>query len=217
MTINHHASDALLLAYAAGRLTPAPALVVASHVAMSGEDASRLSIFEQLGGALLDEQPMADMTPDLFEQMLARLDEPAPAGGTEAALDHVALDLGVDLPAPLASREIGKWRTISPGIRFADVAMPDDPEFKVVLLRVAASRSLPQHGHSGNEYTLVLKGYFSDDSGLYGPGDLQEEDSESNHRPTVTADGECICLTAIQGRLLPDSAITKMILPLFGF
>lgn len=217
MAVNHHASDELLLAYAAGRMSPAPALVVASHLAMSKDDAGRLSAFEQLGGALIDEQPMADVTPGLFEAMLARLDEPAPAERADVPFDHDGLDMGIALPPPLAMRSIGKWRTISSGIRFAKVDVPEDPAFNVVLLRVGAGRALPQHGHAGSELTVILKGWFSDEGGTYGPGDFAEEDGHSSHQPVVSRDGECICLTAIEGRLKPNSWLARLVMPFYGF
>jgi len=217
MAVNHHASDELLLAYAAGRMSAAPALVMASHLAMSKEDADRLSTFEQLGGVLIEEQPMADVAPDLFEAMLARLGEPVPKEPIATPLDHSMLDMDIDLPAPLAGYRIGKWRTISPGIRFAKVDVPEDPTFNLVLLRVGAGRALPQHGHAGSELTVVLKGSFSDEGGIYGPGDFAEEDGQSNHQPVVSRDGECICLTAIEGRLKPNNWLVKAIMPFFGF
>lgn len=217
MPINHHASDELLLAYAAGRLSPAPALVVASHLAMSEKSAGRLLDFERLGGALLDEQPMADVAPGLFDKMLTRLQEPLPQERVVEPPVHGGVLSEIRLPLPLAARRIGKWRMIAPGIRFAPVDMPDDPEFKVMLLRVGSGKALPQHGHTGSELTLVLKGQYRDEAGIYGPGDIEEEDDTSNHQPRVEAGGECICLTAIQGTLRPNSLIARMMLPLFGF
>jgi putative transcriptional regulator len=198
-------------------MSAAPALIVASHLAMSQEDADRFSTFEQLGGALIDEQPMADVTPDLFETMLARLDEPALDERIAAPIDHSALDMGIDVPAPLAGHRIGKWRTIGAGIRFAKVDVPEDPGFNVVLLRVGPGRALPQHGHAGSELTVILKGSFSDEGGTYGPGDFAEEDGHSSHQPVVSEDGECICLTAIEGRLKPNNWLAKLIMPFYGF
>ena len=217
MEINHHASDELLLAYAAGQLSPAPALVLASHLAMSENSAERLTTFEQIGGALLEEQPMADVTPDLFERMLARLDGPMPAEQIPAPRDHHALKMGIVLPPPLAERRISKWRTVAPGIRFAVVDVPEDDQYKVVLLRVAPGKALPEHGHAGSELTLVLKGSFSDAGGTYGPGDIEEEDGDSNHQPMAGPEGECICVTAIEGRLIPNSLLARIIMPLLGF
>lgn len=217
MAITHLASDMLLTDYATGRLTPAPALVVASHLAMSAASAERLSMLETVGGVLLDEEAMADVTPDLFERMLARLDEPQRESERPARYDHSGLGAGMTLPAPLAGRRIGRWKTIAPGMRFAIVDVPEDPAYKVVLLRVGAGRALPQHGHAGSELTLVLKGQFGDESGTYGPGDIQEEDSQSNHQPKVGPDGECICITAIEGHLVPESWLTRILLRLYGF
>lgn len=221
MQINHHASDALLLTYAAGHLSPAPALVVASHLALSSDSAERLRTFEQLGGALIEEQELADLEPDLFERMLARLDETPVSEPAEADVaahpNHDALDLGFELPAPLAARRIGKWRSIGPGIRFANVDVSEDTKVKLVLLRVAPNHALPHHGHSGNEVTLVLNGIFSDESGTYGPGDICEEDEDSDHQPMVGPDGECVCVIAIQGRLRPTNWLARLTLPFFGF
>jgi putative transcriptional regulator len=217
MAITHLASDSLLLDYATGRLSPAPALVVATHLAMAEESAGRLSELEAVGGALLDEVGMADVTPDLFERMLARLEEAAPAPQQPMPQDHSGLDMGVDLPRPLAERRIGRWRAIAPGVRFATVDVSEDPAYKVVLLRVGPNRGLPQHGHDGDELTLILKGHFSDESGTYGPGDIQEEDNDSSHQPMVGPEGECICITAIEGHLVPESWIARILMRVYGF
>jgi putative transcriptional regulator len=217
MLTEHHASDALLLAHAAGRLSAAPALVVASHLAMSRQSQLRFAKFERLGGALLEEQPLAELAPDLFDRMLARLQEVAPERPASPFQDHSGLGMGIDIPPPLAERRIGKWRMIAPGIRFAGVDVSEDPACKVVLLRVGAGRALPMHGHTGSELTLILKGRYSDEGGTYGPGDIDEEDSTSDHRPKVEADGECICLTVIEGSLRPHGWLARLMMPLFGF
>lgn len=217
MAITHLASDTLLLDYATGRLSPAPALVVATHLAMTEESADRLSDLEAVGGALLDAESMADVTPDLFERMLARLEEPGPASERLVPRDHSGLDMGVELPAPLATRKIGKWRTVAPGVRFATVDVSEDQAYKVVLLRVGPNRGLPQHGHDGSELTVILKGHFSDEGGVYGPGDIQEEDGDSSHQPMVGPEGECICVTAIEGHLVPEGWIARILMRAFGF
>ena len=62
MNFVHQTSEELLLRYAAGRLRPAPALVVASHLAMSPSSRRFVADLESLGGSLLDEQPMAALT-----------------------------------------------------------------------------------------------------------------------------------------------------------
>jgi len=216
MTTTRIASDALLLAYAAGHLSPAPALVLASHLELSRASLDRYGAFESLGGALLDEQPLVPLAPDLFERTLARLDEPVSAP-VFASHDHKMLDMGVAMPSPLLQRKISKWRFIAPGMRFAKVEVPEDPKFSVMMLRVGPGKALPMHGHTGSELTLILKGAYRDESGRYGPGDLDEETEESEHQPMVEGDGECICIAAIDGRMRPHGWLARMIQPLFGF
>ena len=61
MTIRHHLSDPLLIAYAAGNLPEAFGLVVATHVSLCDECRARLGAYEALGGAVLDEADSADV------------------------------------------------------------------------------------------------------------------------------------------------------------
>ena len=211
-----NASDELLLTYAAGRMSPAPALVLASHLEMSGASHRRLEVFESLGGALLEEQPMVPLAPDLFERTLASLDAPEPMRPT-AHYDHSQMNFGVAIPSALAQRKIGKWRLIAPGMRFARVEVPEDPQFKVMLLRVDPGKALPMHGHTGCELTLILKGAYRDEGGRYGPGDLDEESEDTEHQPIVEPGGECICMAAIDGRMKPHGWVARILQPLFGF
>jgi putative transcriptional regulator len=203
MKTSHPAGDDLLIAYAAGTLSSAPALIVASQRAMLPDVAERLDILERIGGALLDQQAAAPLSDGLLDSLLARLDDedqPLRSAEPDEHVDHDHLDLGMVLPAPLATLRIGDWRAAGPGIRTAVVDVPDDPLFKVVLLRAEAGVVLPRHGHPGLELSLVLKGRFSDDSGSYGPGDIDEADDSLEHQPRVSADGECICLIATERR-----------------
>ena len=216
MNFVNQTSEELLLRYAAGRLRPAPALVVASHLAMSPSSRQIVKRFEGIGGALLDEEPMAELSVDLFERTLAGLDLPVRPEKAAPARSHEALDMGIAIPEPLARRAIGPWKWLGPGMRFARVDMPEDPDHNLVLLRVPAGRAMPEHSHSGEEITLVLKGAFHDDSGRYATGDLIEEDEETNHIPVVDHDGECICLAAIEGPMKIKNWLGRMVQPFLG-
>lgn len=215
MTISHFASDDLLLRYAAGRLSAAPSLVMACHLSMSEESRGRLDVLESLGGALLEEQPLATIAPDLFDRTLARLQDAAPTVALPR-YDHQRLGMGVDLPEPLRRCAIDRWRWMGPGMHFARIEMPEDPAVNLVLLRIGAGRTMPEHGHSGQELTLVLKGSFHDESGRYGVGDIAEEDDDTDHQPVVDDSGECICLASINGPMRPHGWIARMIQPLIG-
>lgn len=216
MNFVNQTSEELLLRYAAGQLRPAPALVVASHLAMSSPSRRFVAGLEGVGGVLLDEEPMADLSAGLFERTLALLDKPLRPESVAPVRGHEALDMGVAIPSPLARRSIGRWKWLGPGMRFARVEMPEDPDHNLVLLRVPAGRALPEHSHSGEEVTLVLKGSFRDAAGRYGVGDLIHEDEETDHTPVVDMDGECICLAAIEGPMRIKSWLGRMVQPFLG-
>lgn len=216
MSSSHQTSEDLLLRYAAGQLRPAPALVVASHLAMSPSSRSILNRFEEIGGALIEEQPIAELSPGLFERTVAGLDQAPPEEPASSPRDHDSLAMGIALPGPLASRRIGPWKWLGPGMRFARVEMPEDPDHNLVLLRVPAGRALPEHSHSGTEVTLVLKGSFHDEAGRYLPGDLIEEDEETDHTPVVDEGGECICLASIEGPMRIKSWLGRLAQPFIG-
>lgn len=217
MNTVHQTSEDLLMRYAAGQLRPAPALVVASHLAMSRSSRAVLGQFENVGGALIDEQPMAELSADLFERTLVGLSRPAGPERRTKAQDHDRLELGITLPEPLAKQKIGPWKWLGPGMRFARIDMPEDPDHNLVLLRVPAGRALPEHSHSGDEITLVLKGSFHDAAGRYVAGDLILEDEETDHTPVVDEGGECICLASIEGSMRIKSWLGKLAQPLIGF
>lgn len=216
MTSVNQTSDELLLRYAAGQLRPAPALVVASHLAMSASSRRIVNGFEAVGGALLDDEPLADLSENLFARTIAAIETPVRPASLPPARSHEALDMGVTIPAPLARRAIGRWKWLGPGMRFARVSMPEDPDHNLILLRVPSGRGLPEHSHSGEELTLVLKGSFHDEIGRYGVGDLIHEDEETDHTPTVDKDGECICLTAIEGPMKIKSWLGRVVQPFLG-
>lgn len=216
MNHQHQTSEDLLLRYAAGQLRPAPALVVASHLAMSPSSRTIINQFEEIGGALIDEQPIANLSLHFFERTLEKLGQPLPEGPVLPPHDHARLDMGISLPAPLASRKIGPWKWLGPGMRFARIEMPEDPDHNLVLLRVPAGRALPEHSHSGTEVTLVLKGSFHDELGRYLPGDLIEEDEETDHTPVVDEGGECICLASIEGPMRIKSWLGRLAQPFIG-
>lgn len=217
MSVANHTSEEMLLRYAAGKLRPAPALVVASHLAISPSSRRLAARFESIGGALLEHEPLADLSPDLFERTLGRLDASSAGANAPGSMpNHDALDMGIALPPPLARRAIGPWRWLGPGLHCARISMAEDSDHNLVLLRGQAGVTLPEHGHAGEELSLVLKGSFQDASGRYVVGDLTVEDQDSGHKPVVTEDGECICLLAIEGRMRFKSWMARMAQPWTG-
>ena len=82
-------------------------------------------------------------------------------------------------------------------------------EFEVALHKICAGGKTPKHDHQGLEYTVVLKGSFSDENAVYREGDFLVREPGDVHQPMGAQNGECICLSAL-------SAPIKLTNP-FGF
>ena len=216
MTPAHHPREETLAAYASGVLAPGPRLVVATHLAGCRACREAVRVCEGAGGALLDMEPPASMPPDFLARTLARRDQlaaaPAPRRQTEI---KVPPDLAW-APSALLECEIGPWRFVQPGLRMSRVKVPGEPKANVVLLKFSAGRPAPQHGHSGIEYTQVLRGAFSDSMGRYVAGDCIEADTEIDHQPAVVGEEDCICLSAVEGKLKLHSWMARLVQPLLG-
>jgi putative transcriptional regulator len=218
MTLERHPSDESLLRYAAGSLSAGPSLVVAAHLEVCLACRAQVTKFEGLGGALLADTAREPMRGDALGRVLERLDETASSTsrGPNPKLRRRA-DLGLALPASLRDCGIGPWRWLGPGFRWSWITVPGSPDARVMLLRGRASLQLPAHGHTGEEFTLILKGWLFDDRGAYGPGDFDESGDEIDHQPVVGADMECVCLAALDGDTRLHSRLGRWLRPLVGF
>jgi putative transcriptional regulator len=208
--ITHHPSDESLARIAAGTLAAGPRLVIATHLAGCPQCRGGLRTFEAVGGALLDDAPPASLSADAFARALASLDTMTAPSAPAPVVLHP------DLPPPLTACQMGGWRSVHPGFRWRRLTIPGSRDANVILLKVAAGRPLPRHGHVGTEYTQVLTGSFSDHLGHYKAGDCIEIDEEVDHQPVVDRDGECVCVSSVEGKLKFSGWIGRLLQPLIG-
>jgi putative transcriptional regulator len=218
MTLGRHPSDERLLRYAAGSLGAGPALVVAAHIEVCSACRAQVTKFERLGGALLAATEREPMRADALGRALEKLDQtPSAAPPGPIARPPRRADLGMALPTSLRDCGIGPWRWLGPGFRWSWITVPGSPGARVMLLRGRPGLQLPAHGHTGEEFTLILKGWLFDDRGAYGPGDFDEADADVDHQPVVGPDMECICLAALDGDTRLHSRLGRWLRPLVGF
>lgn len=127
-----------------------------------------------------------------------------------------------DVPKPLVAA-IGPhldkvpWKRVAPGVWQHQIALSDPSRGELRLIKVAPGQALPEHGHRGDEMTLVLRGAYSDASGVYKVGDVADLDEGVEHQPLADPVDGCICLIAVQGRLKFKSAIARIVQPFTGF
>ncbi len=208
--IAHHPSDYTLARLATGMIGAGPRLVLAVHLSGCSQCRARLRTFEAVGGIDLESATPVRQSPDGLARTLARLESAEPPAAQAPPV------LNPELPPPLSAYEIGPWRFVNPGFKWRRLRLPESREANVIMLKVAAGHRVPRHGHSGTEYTQVLTGSFRDALGQYRAGDCIEIDEEVDHQPVVDRGGECICLTAVEGRLRLSGWIGRLLQPLLG-
>ncbi|RYY92699.1 MAG: transcriptional regulator [Comamonadaceae bacterium] len=217
MTIQHHPTDDLLLAQAGGHLRAGAALLVASHAQDCAVCAERLQQLQMLGGLLLEDLPAAELRADALERAFAAIDAPAAPTAPPAPVHGLPpLPAGATWPRAMAGCKATRWRWIGPGMHFSRVTLPADPAANVFLLRIGAGKYLPRHSHSGWEMTQILHGSFHDGRAHFGPGDFDVADGEVHHQPVVQAGSPCICLAAVEGRVLFEGFIARKLGAMMG-
>jgi putative transcriptional regulator len=210
-TIRHHPDDATLMSFAAGSLTEALAAVVASHLDVCATCRRELRLMQQMGGALLETLPAPSLdrlTPvmALHRQEADVVARPVPNRQTAEVPQSLARLVKTDLDnIPWRRLGVGVWHHRLP-CSSGDLR----------LLRVAAGRRMPEHGHGGSELTLMLRGSYHDETGTYQAGDVADLDDDIEHTPVAHAETGCICLIASEKPAKFKGLISRLVQPLTG-
>lgn len=221
----HHPAEDQLATYAGGDMAEAPALVIATHLALCPACRRQVSDYEALGGELLSDLPEEQLATDSLTKTLTRLDgtnaEPArPPRSISPPADDSPLLPQPQVPQPLrdymsqAWTARGTWRSVVPGLRTLKLKASGA---KVWMMELGAGRPIPHHGHRGQEMVLVLSGGYHDGETGYGPGDIQMSGPETTHRPVADDDGPCLCLVMVEGAIRPTSLLGRIVASLFGY
>jgi putative transcriptional regulator len=191
-----HPEDSLLMAYAAGSMPEAAALVIATHMALCPLCRADVGRYEAVGGAMLDDFEPTDVEANALDRVLSQLNgrEPAPVRLVERT-DGVPQPLRDYIGVPF---DQVKWSLLLPKVREHKLKC-SDPEARLGLLKIKTGAGIPQHTHGGGEYTLVLRGAFADATGTYGRGDFAYADQSLTHQPIAEGDEDCICLALSEG------------------
>jgi putative transcriptional regulator len=216
MRIRYHPSEEALLRFAAGTLGAGPALVVSVHLETCALCRDRVTSFEALGGALLEDMKPAFLPADFFGRTMERLHPgQLPHAHKTPSIRHP--DLGIELPRALHDCELTPWKWLGPGFRWSKITIPGSPDAKVMLLKGRAGLHLPVHGHTGLEVMQMLSGSLSDQRGEYFSGDFDEADDDVVHGPVVGQDADCICLAALEGDTHLHGFLGRLLRPFVGF
>lgn len=212
-----HIPAELLAEEAAGVLAPGPALALACHRVFCAECRRTANAFTAVGGAHLENSPVASLPPTSFETLWSRIQTAEAAATTNTASPAqsatalqkdaawVAFD-GVNLPAELARcvPPSSRWRFLAPGIRVIDLSLQvEGPGATARLLRFAPGAKVPLHGHPGDEHIVVFSGGVRDARGDLHRGDYQCNTADDTHEQSILPGEPCVALVISAGPLRP--------------
>ncbi len=211
----HPAPEELLLDYAAGTLPEGPALAVALHVALDPAARRTVDALSAMGGAMLEhgtaDEGAGGFGEAALEAVLAKLG----AAPVDARPAPVAARPGFDwAPAPLRRYLGGKdWKKAFGGFEEIRVDLHGDGH-RVSLLKLDPGKGLPVHRHVGTEYTIVLQGGYSDNTGNYGVGDFAVGPGPQEHQPIADPGPPCIALIVVEKPIVLTGVWGRLLNPL---
>jgi putative transcriptional regulator len=211
--LHHHPSDELLAAYSAGSLPLSQALCISAHLEDCPACGRNLQQLNRVGSELMAQLSPAPASAELKGRLLDSLDSLV----EESADDQ---EPGDSSPVPRCLRQFIPgdyqdlaWQRVSGDIHSVELCR-DSNGAKVELLKIKPGGSAATHTHLGDEYTVILEGSFSDESGVYGQGDFLRRDQNDRHTPVATRDRECICLAVTEAPIQLTGFFTRLLNPL---
>jgi putative transcriptional regulator len=213
----HPAPDELLLDYASGTLAEGPALAVALHAALDPVAAKTIDRLSTLAAAMIDVDAEAAATAT-NDADLAR---------AMALIEGVAVEprakpkqMPAHLPQELAWAPPPLRRYLNPNATwkrklggFEEIPL-DIRGHKVSLLRLMPGKGLPVHSHTGGEFTVVLQGGYTDETGNFGPGDFAVGPGEAEHTPIADPGEPCIALIVLENPIVLTGPLGRFLNPL---
>ncbi|MEL7129829.1 MAG: ChrR family anti-sigma-E factor, partial [Pseudomonadota bacterium] len=197
----------LYSAYASGSLDAGFTLLVETQAALRQDIAVEVLLSEAIAGAFLEEQEPTELASCSLDKTFALIDRaetPLQAHRAAAAAGTKMLNEISVLPSPLLDHAVDAiavngWKSASAGVQCLTMDLGTKTE--VELYRIEPNQAVPRHSHAGSEFTLVVAGGFTDETGSFGPGDLSVKGPKDTHQPVADAGEVCYALAVRDGDL----------------
>ena len=217
--INRHPESELLVEYTSGALSLAPSIAVTTHLQFCNTCKGAVESLKHIGGDLLEKTDAVPVSEDLFEKVLLGIDRDARESESRCGANTKAVDdVGHAIPRyvqRLLPEGNLRWKFLSPSLRVATVSVGED-KYELALHRIKAGGKAPEHNHRGQEITVVLTGTFSDEDGIYQPGDFVIREQGDVHRPIAAQNEECICLSVLAAPI-KLTGVKQLVNPFLSF
>ena len=210
-SIKHHPSHSMLVDFSAGNLGTAESICVSAHLHFCDQCRNELMRLDQVASQLMTEAEPQTIDEDLFDSVMSKIDA-LPEAPTKVEIEEKS-----DFPHTVAklineTESAPNWRRMSSSVDVARFQTGQN-KFEVALHRICAGGKTPHHGHNGTEFTVVLKGSFSDEQAVYSEGDFLLRGPGDEHQPLGAQNGECICLSALAAPIKLSSPLGFLMKP----
>lgn len=194
--LNYHPDRAMLVEFAAGTLETAASICVSAHLHFCEQCRSELLSLNEVGAQLMAEATPEPVDDSVLDSVMAAIDsdQPAKALKTEPPVSTI-FPFSVSKLISGSAKTL-TWKRLSASVDIARFKT-GQKVFEVALHKICAGGKTPKHDHNGLEYTVVLKGSFSDERAVYREGDFLLRQPGDVHQPMGAQNGECICLSAL--------------------
>jgi putative transcriptional regulator len=202
--------------YALGTLSPAKHVMLACQSEISEDVAERVAFQEEIAASLIENGDGEALSPLFMGNALAAL--PPQEGASASANKQDGL-------APKSLRHMlghglkdMKWKSLVPGVAVHDIlgnrkTVNGD---RLYLLKAKGGMRMPDHGHNGEEWTLILTGSYTVGEKRFTRGDMHIEGEDEIHAPHIDEGEDCICLVMTQGPLKMQGWLPKVVQKVVG-
>lgn len=212
---SHHPEPEELLAYVSGAAEEWLATLVACHLTLCPECREEVAMLDAVGGALLSEVGRDAEAPLVSVPVLR---PPRPFG--RPLRSDVPHEIARVVPRPLhhyLADDRPRFRFLAPGLSHVPLRLVggDRP---LQLVRFKPGFVVPEHGHGGLEWLLVLSGAIEDRATgqRYGRGDISRRDTQDVHSQAVTRDEPCVAVFANIRPPIPHTLVGKVLARIVG-
>jgi putative transcriptional regulator len=211
-TLNHHPDENMLIEFSAGTLDTAASICVSAHLHFCSSCRAKLLQLDQVGSHILSQAEPVEVAEDAFDKVMEKIDSGdgnCIAPETQTFDDDMPFSVNKLIGNSLINKN---WKRLSSSVDIARFKTGQN-QFEVALHKICAGGKTPKHGHEGLEYTVVLKGSFSDEDAVYREGDFLLRQPGDVHQPMGAQNGECICLSALSAPIVPTSPLGFLMKP----
>jgi putative transcriptional regulator len=203
----HHPQTDIILKYTEGELIPSLASMIASHLEVCDQCRMHYKEFLQQSARHLESGSVELSGMDVdraFNMVMEKLDQQKFPEENRAETQQVQINVSgqlITLPRSMNFlkdeqiiwKEFGKKNAIAP--------LVTGPKGNLYLIYIGPGESVPQHNHTGVEYSYVAAGSYNDGISTFNTGDFSISSDEVSHSPRATSEDGCLVISWVEGRL----------------